>query len=198
MTSLLNPQEQSKITDALTSWGVGREVIAETLTDAVFGPGLIGMYPDDPTLSIGVGILVDEHRDPALAGLFHRRRRITNDRAFLKRWRTGVFHTRLVLCPHAPEALVALGVSIERPRRLRRTYLLLASKGAHVLTYLTQPGAHVWLVPQQVGMREWAREGTGTAYDIWGQSLPLGHIQTPINSIRLALRHVGQDPGPLA
>ena len=98
---------------------------------------------------------------------------------------------RVLLCSHAPEALLAYTIAIERPWPVRRTFLLLISTQARVLSWLQEPGTTVWLVPHTVGVREWTKEGAGTANQLWRESLPLGRIQAPHTNLELALEHVG-------
>lgn len=54
-----------------------------------------------------------------------------------------------------------------------------------------KPAAHVTTGDVS---REWAKEGTGTAYDISGESLPLGPIPAPIANVSIALQHVAYHP----
>jgi len=100
----------------------------------------------------------------------------------------------VLLCPHAPEAICAYQVSVLRPVKLTRTFILLVSKHARILAVLREPGAVIWLVPQSVAMREWAREGAGTAYDLLRHALPVGTVETPPRGLERALSHVGFRP----
>ena len=78
-----------------------------------------------------------------------------------------------------------------RPVKLTRTFLLLVSKHARILSLLLEPGAVIWLVPQTVAMREWAREGVGTAYDLLSHALRVGRVEARPRGLEEALEHVG-------
>jgi len=139
----------------------------------------------------GVAIMVDERRDPELARLFEWRARL-DDEAFAAEWETNPFpHAHVLLCPHAQEAIYAYRVSVIRPVTLTRTYLLLVSRQARILSLLREPGATVWLIPQGLAWRERAKEGAGTAYDVYSRALPIGVVPTPPSGLDLALEHVG-------
>ena len=143
-----------------------RSDVERLLRNAVFGPGATAMFADG--IEPGVGIMVDESRDPALARAFARRAELDDD-AFLAEWQTGdPPYGRTVLCPHAPQALFACTVSIARPVAVTRTFLLALSKTAHILTFLREPGATIWLVPQTVAL---ARMGEGGARRLGGSVL---------------------------
>jgi hypothetical protein len=189
MTSTLSPEEYRKLSGTLAEWGMPSEQITEILSDAVFGPGVIGMQPE--RVGLGVGILVEETRDPELSALFEHRRRITDDRAFLANWRLGPVRIGTVRCPHSPEAIFGYSITIEQPIALSRTFLLLLSKQAHILSWLQHPATSVWLVPHSAGIEAWAKEGAGTAGELWAQCLPLGEIELPSVNLGLALKHVG-------
>ena len=194
ITMTLTPEERAKLANTLTNWGVPTQTILDTLDNAAFGPGVIGMQPDQPDSAYAVGILVNEQRDTELAELFDRRRAL-DDQAFIADWELAPTRAWALLCPHAPEALLAYNIALNRPFPLRRTFLLLVAKQAHILALLQQPGTSLWLVPHHVAIREWANEGTGTGYDTWGESLPLGLVPAPIPSVQLALQHISHPPG---
>ena len=129
MTSILSQEDQTKLRTALAGCDINADVIEQTLTDDVFGPGVMGMQADQ-NLGYGVGILVDETRDPELATLFDRRRQTLDDQTFLADWEPALARVRALLCPHAPEALLAYSIGLERLERpwpLRRTFLLFVS-----------------------------------------------------------------------
>jgi hypothetical protein len=139
----------------------------------------------------GVAIMVDEARDRRLAGLFAWRRAL-GEAAFAAAWETNPApHAHVLFCPHAPEALYAYQVSVLRPVTLTRTFLLPVSKHAHVLSLLREPGAVIWLVPQRVAIREWAREGVGSYEELVPHMLPVGQVQMPRRGLERALEHVG-------
>jgi hypothetical protein len=134
--------------------------------------------------------MVDEGRDPQLERLFDRRAELDDD-AFLDEWESGAPHAHTLLCPQAPEALFAFTVRVIRPIALTRTYLLLVSKQARMLSFLRQRGATIWLVPRAVALREWAKEGAGTGYELYSQALPVGLVTAPPVGLGAALGHVG-------
>src|SRR5947209_122184 len=190
MSSVLSAEEHAKLANTMAGWGADAGTIAAILEHGVFGPGSIAMRPDDPELGTGVGLIVDEDRDPELATLFDRRRRILDDQAFFADWTVAPVQVGTVLSPHAPEALLAYSIGLERPWPLRRTFLLLVSRQAHIIGLLQEPGTSVWLVPKQAAVPETTRQQPGTANDLWSESLPLGVMNGPNGQIRLALQHV--------
>jgi hypothetical protein len=185
---LLTKPERNRIRQVLGEWRIPPAVIKEILRDGVFGPGVLGF--DQDGVDRGVAITVDEGRDPQLARLFARRAELDDD-AFLDEWESGAPHAHTLLCPQAPEALFAFTVRVNRPIALTRTYLLLVSKQARILFFLRQRGATIWLVPHAVALREWAKEGTGTGYDLYSQALPVGVVTAPPVGLDAALGHVG-------
>ncbi len=190
------PPARSPPTRALRSpapWRLGLEpgLIARLLADAAFGPGAVG-WPDQDHLGAGVGILVEEARDPDLARVFDQRRKIRDDQEFLAKYEASAERLWAILSPEGPEALIGVQAAIKKPRRVRRTFLLLASRHAHILGPLTQPGSTLWLIPDRVAQREWVKEGAGSAYDLWRESLPVGQITAPIQAVQLALGHTRQ------
>lgn len=182
-------EERLTLERELRSWSVPRRAIRRLFEDAVFGPGATAMFADG--IVPGVGIMVDERRDPALAWAFARRAELDDD-AFLAEWQTGdPPYGRTVLCPHSPQALFAYTVSIARPVAVTRTFLLALSEAAHVLTFLREPGATIWLVPQAVALREWAKEGLGVFEDLYSRALPVGIVTASPAGLEAALAHVG-------
>ena len=185
---LLTKPERNKLRQVLAEWRIQPALIKEILRDGVFGPGVLAFEQDG--VDRGVAIMVDEGRDPQLARLFDRRAELDDD-AFLDEWESGAPHAHTLLCPQAPEALFAFTVRVNRPIALTRTYLLLVSKQARMLSFLRQRGATIWLVPHAVALREWAKEGTGTGYDLYSQALPVGLVTMPPAGLGAALIHVG-------
>ncbi len=185
---LLTNPERNKLRQVLGEWRIQPPLIKEVLRDGVFGPGVLGFEQDG--IDRGVAIMVDEGRDPQLARLFARRAELDDD-AFLDEWESGAPHAHTLLCPQAPEALFAFTVRVNRPIALTRTYLLLVSKQARMLSFLRQRGATIWLVPHVVALREWAKEGTGTGYELYSQALPVGLVTAPPVGLGAALGHVG-------
>jgi hypothetical protein len=194
--STLNPEEREQITSTLADWGVERWLSDVLLADATFGPGAIGWPDNNRGVAAGLGILIDPGRDPQIAAVFHRRRKIHDDRKFVASYQTTPTSAWAILSPEGPEALIGIQAAITKPRHIQRTFLLLGSRNLPLLEPLTKTGSTIWLVPKHIGVREWAREGTGTAYDIWKHSLPLGYITTPMASIQLALHHLHQPARP--
>jgi hypothetical protein len=45
----------------------------------------------------------------------------------------------------------------------------------------------VWLIPQQLVLREWAKEFAGTSRDMYDRMLPLGETLEPSLAIEAAL-----------
>jgi hypothetical protein len=185
---LLTKPERNRIRQVLGEWRIPPPVIKEILREGVFGPGVLGFEQDG--VDRGVAITVDEGRDPELARLFDRRAELDDD-SFLDEWESGAPHAHTLLCPQAPEALFAFTVRVNRPIALTRTYLLLVSKQARILSFLRQRGATIWLVPHAVALREWAKEGAGTGYDLYSQALPVGLVNAPPVGLDAALVHVG-------
>jgi hypothetical protein len=185
---LLTKPERNRIRRVLGEWRIPPAIIKQVLRDGVFGPGVLAF--DQEGVDQGVAIMVDEDRDPQLARLFPRRAELDDD-AFLDKWESGAPHAHTLFCPEAREALLALTVRVNRPIALTRTYLLFVSKQAKMLSLLRQRGATIWLVPQAVAVREWAKEGAGTGYDLYSQALPVGLVTTPPVGLEAALVHVG-------
>ncbi len=155
----------------------------------MFGPGALGLTSHD--MEPAVAIMVDETRDPTLARLFRWRAELGGEE-FADLWLTEPTpRAHVVICPHAPEALWTYQVNMLRPLELQRSYLLLVSKHAHVLSLLLKPGSVVWLMPQWVAISEWAREGLGTAHDLLAHALPVGQVTAPPAGLEAALAHVG-------
>ena len=186
---LLTKPERNRIRQVLGEWRIPPAVIKEILRDGVFGPGVLGFEQDDG-VDRGVAITVDEGRDPELARLFKRRAELDDD-AFLDEWESAAPRAHTLFCPQAPEALFAFTIRVNRPVALTRTYLLLVSKQARMLSLLRRPGATIWLVPHAVALREWAKEGAGTGYDLYSQALPVGLVTAPPAGLDAALGHVG-------
>jgi hypothetical protein len=185
---LLTKPERNRLRRVLGEWRIPPAIIKQVLRDGVFGPGVLGFEQDE--VDRGIAIMIDEGRDPQLARLFDRRAELDDD-AFLDEWESGAPHAHTVLCPQAPEALFAFTVRVNRPIALTRTYLLLVSKQARILSFLRQRGATIWLVPHAVAVREWAKEGTGTGYELYSQALPVGLVTAPPVGLGAALGHVG-------
>ena len=111
----------------LLDWNFPRDAIEELLWHAVFGPGLTGLEPTDPSIALGVSIVVDAQRDESIAKLFQLRREL-DDESFLSCWQPAPTpRIQLVVCPYAPEELIACTIEIVRPTEFTRTFLLLAS-----------------------------------------------------------------------
>jgi hypothetical protein len=165
--------------------------VKETLRYAVFGPGVVGVEAQASKAHHDLAILVDDERDTELARLFDLRRDV-DDEAFATGWTLDMPGQILTLAsPTAPEALCAYTIEIARPVNLRRTFMLLLSKQAQLLSWLQQPGTTVWLTPKAAGLRAWAREGLSTPEDFYAASLPVAVVQEPSMGLGLALRHVG-------
>ncbi len=185
----MSREERSRLRKVLCRWRVPPTQVEAMLDHAVFGPGALGL--DSEQMEPGVAIMVDETRDPTMARLFRWCAQL-RDEQFAAQWQTKpTARAHVLMCPFAPEALWAYRVEVLRPVKLERTYLLLVSKHAHVLSLLLKPGSIVWLVPQMVAMREWAREGLGTAYDLLSRALPVGRVTEPPRGLEQTLEHVG-------
>ena len=187
----LRPDERALFAEILSAWGGSPDLVEETLRDAVFGPGVVGVEAQASKPNHDLAILVDDERDPELARLFNFRRDL-DDEVFVAQWRVDVPGQILTLAsPSAPEALCAYTVEIARPVNLRRTFMLMVSKQARLLSWLQEPGTAVWLTPKAADLRAWAQEGLGTPDDFYATSLPLAVVQQPSMGVGLALRHVG-------
>ena len=185
----MHPSERMKVREALLEWGVPRSQIEAILQDGVFGPGTIGTDAEpDP----GVGLMVDEHRDPKLARLFEWRARVENDE-FAQRFRARAPHAAIFLCPHAPQALLAFTIEVRRPVKVRRTYLLVVASQPRTIAILRRPGAGVWLVPHTAAISDWAKEGAGNPWELYSRALPVGSVTRPPMGLARALAHVGYD-----
>jgi hypothetical protein len=187
--TLMSPSERTRIREVLREWAVPRSQIEAILRDGVFGPGTIGT-DDEP--APGIGVMVDERRDPRLGRLFEWRARI-GDGEFAAGFRTRPPHAVIFLCPDAPQALLALTVEVRRPLKLRRTYLLVVAKQPRIIAILRRPGAVAWLVPQALAISEWAKEGAGTPEELYSCALPVGSVTRPPAGLARALAHVGFD-----
>jgi hypothetical protein len=188
-SKLMTAYERDTMRRTFSQWHVPPRQAEEILRHAVFGPGALGLRSEQ--MEPGVAIMVNERRDPQLASLFRWRDQV-GDEQVAAQWRIDpVARAHVVMCPHAPEAVWAYHVTVLGPIALTRTYLLLVSKHAHVLSLLRESDSVVWLVQQSVAMREWAREGLGTAYDLLSHALPVGLVTAPPRGLEQALEHVG-------
>jgi hypothetical protein len=188
MTSTLGPDEHARLAQLLARWGTSPEEIAAVLADASFGPGVISVTAD-PDLPPGVGIIIDTDTDQALGALLGWRTRASNEDVA-----AGVEVSQIAattfLCPDGPEALLAYTIQLSRPWELRRTFLLMLSTRLDIYAALTRPGTTIWLVPHRTAIREWAREDTGTANDVWHESLPIAQTTSDSLAIAHALQHI--------
>ena len=189
MRTLIDPGERTRIREVLREWGVPRLQIEAILRDGVFGPGTIGT-DDEP--DPGVGLMVDERRDPQLGRLFQWRARI-GDGEFAAGFSTRAPHAVIFLCPHAPQALLAFTVEVLRPLKLRRTYLLVVAKQPWIIAILRRPGAVAWLVPQATAISDWAKEGADTPEELYSRALSVGSVTRPPAGLARALARVGFD-----
>ncbi len=188
-TTFLSRTQQDQLISLLQEWGAPPFAIDNLLEHAAFGPGMVGMPFNRKDSQRGVGIMAETERDPQLAQLVRRRGEL-NDRDFMRTWRTGQTLTSVALSPHAPEALVAYKLELLKPLKLKRTFLFLGSSQARLLAWLQCPGTTTWLLPKDVGMQAWVKEGLVTDAEIMSHALPLGIVQGPTNNIALALEHV--------
>jgi hypothetical protein len=63
-------------------------------------------------------------------------------------------------------------------------------QGGKPLQWLAQPGTNVWLIPHQLAIQEWAKEGLGTSKDMYDRMLPIGETLDPSLAIQAALTHI--------
>ena len=193
MSSPLTADQREQLTRTLSAWEVPREAITEILADGVFAAGVLGIDMGEAGLPNGVGIMIDAARDPELEALFERRSRLT-DEQLVADFTVESTEAEVLLCPYAREAMLAYTVQINTPWRIRRTFLLLISKRPDVYGWLAEPGTTVWLLPTEAGVREWAREGLGTGYDVLKDALPVGHTPGGSQIIDWGVRHVLGQP----
>lgn len=181
--------ERARLRRILADWGVPPRQLDELLRHAVFGPGGVGL--GDEGSECGVGLMIDERRDPELARLFDWRASV-DDQTFVTEWESeGEPATaRALLCPHAPEAIYAYTVRVRAPVALTRTFLLWVSRQERIVSLFGRRGMSVWLVREPAEVRERASSGTGPGADRLAPGLPVGIVSRPPAGLEQALIHV--------
>jgi hypothetical protein len=89
------------------------------------------------------------------------------------------------------QALLRLGVTIVKPNRVERRFLLSVNVDAKLLTLMQISGTGIWLAASSRVQREAARGGPSDVYDIRSRCLLVGRVVDPIESLDEALAHIG-------
>lgn len=179
--------ERTRLRRILGDWGVPPRELDELLRHAVFGPGGSGL--GDEGSECGVGLMIDERRDPELARLFDWRASV-DALTFVTEWEVEPATARALLCPYAPEAIYAYTVRVRAPVAVTRTFLLWVSRQQRMVSLLGQRGVSVWLVREPGEVRERASCGTWLDPDVLGPGLPVGIVSGPPAGLEQALIHV--------
>ena len=178
--------ERGRLRRMLGDWGVPPRELSELLEHAVFGPGGSGL--GDEGSECGVGLMIDERRDPELAWLFDWRASI-DDQTFVTEWEVEPATARALLCPYAPEAIYAYTVRVRAPVALTRTFLLWVSRQQRIVSLFGRRGMSVWLVREPAEVRERASSGIWPDPDRLA-ALPVGIVSRPPAGLEEALIHV--------
>lgn len=184
-------ETRESFAEALASWGLTAEQVADTLEATSFGLGLVELRPPEGEPSPGIAIVVDDRRDPELRALFDR----AEEEATVE-LADGPL-VRVVLGPDE-QALVRFGFTLRAPApapapaaELERRYLFAVAAVVPQLQRLQLAGTGIWLVPSTVIQREAAREGPADTYDVRARCLRVGTVVEAIPGIDEALAHVG-------
>ena len=183
-------ETRESFAEALASWGLTAEQVADTLAATSFGLGLVELRPAEGEPSPGIAIVVDDRRDPELRALFAR----AEEEAAVEV--AGGPLVRVVLGPDE-QALVRFGFTLRAAaaaaaeEELERRYLFAVAAVIPQLQRLQLAGTGIWLVPSTVIQREAAREGPADTYDVRARCLRVGTVEQAIPGIDEALAHVG-------
>jgi hypothetical protein len=195
MSDRLQDGQREAYTDALGSWGMSPVEIAETLEGTALSLGLVELKPDADRVHPEIAIVVDDRRDPELTELFAWRESIT-DAAYDADWEVEQPPLMRVILGADEQALVRFGVTILKPARVERRFLLSVNADATLLTMMQISGTGIWLAASSTIAREVARGGPSDAYDLRSRCLVVGRVVDPIESLDEALAHVGS-PRPV-
>ena len=183
-------ETRESFAEALASWGLTPEQVAETLEATAFGLGLVELRPPEGQPSPGIAIVVDDRRDPELRALFDRQEQAGDEAPLAVEVVDGPL-VRVVLGPEE-QALVRFGFTLGSPEEeLERRYLFAVAAVIPQLQRLQLAGTGIWLVPSTVIQREAAREGPADTYDVRALCLRVGTVDEAIPGIDEALAHVG-------
>jgi hypothetical protein len=188
------PREQ--FAQALGSWGMSPEEIADTLDGTSFSLGLVELKPETDTAPPDIAIVVDDRRDADMRELFAWRESAT-EAAYREEWDVEQPPLMRVVLGADDQALVRFGASILKPKPVERRFLLSVNAEARLLMKMQISGSGIWLAPSSVVQREAARGGPSGVYDLRSRCLILGRVTEPIESLDEALAHVGS-PRPVS
>jgi hypothetical protein len=195
MTDRLQDGQREAYTDALGSWGLGPEEIADTLEGTALSLGLVELKPDAERAHPEIAIVVDDRRDDELRQLFAWRESIT-EAVYRDDWEVEQPPLMRVILGAGDQALVRFGVTILKPSRVERRFLLSVNAEAKLLMMMQISGTGIWLAASSEIAREVARGGPTDAYDLRSRCLIVGRVVDPIASLDEALAHVGS-PRPV-
>ncbi len=183
-------ETRESFAEALASWGLTPEQVADTLEATAFGLGLVELRPPEGQPSPGIAIVVDDRRDPELRALFADREQAGEEAEVTVEVADGP-HVRVVLGPQE-QALVRFAFRLRASAgELERRYLFAVAAVIPQLQRLQLAGTGIWLVPSTVISREAAREGPADTYDVRARCLRVGTVAEAIPGIDEALAHVG-------
>jgi hypothetical protein len=187
MTDHLSDEAREQFTEALGGWGLSAEEIADTLEGTASSFGLVELKPDAEKRHPEIAIIVNDRRDPELRELFAWR----ESGADGAEWEVEQPPLIRVILGADEQALLRFGLTIVKPQRVERRFLLSVNAEAKLLTLMQISGTGIWLVAASAVQREAARGGPGDAYDLRPRSLLVGRVTDPIESLDEALAHIG-------
>jgi hypothetical protein len=192
----LEDEARDHFVEALGGWGLSAQEIADTLEGCSLSFGLVELKPDTERAHPEVAIVVDDRRDAELRDLFAWRES-TDDDAYEAEWEVEQPPPVRVILGAGEQALMRLGVTILRPQRVERRFLLSVNAEADLLAMMQISGTRIWLAGSSAVQREAARSGPGGVYDLRSRCLLVGRVGDPIGSVDEALAHIGS-PRPLS
>ena len=191
MSDRMRDSEREQFTEALAGWGMTAQEIADTLEGTAFCLGLVELTPVDDKAPPEIAIVVDDRRDTELRELFAWRESGT-EAAYWEDWDVLQPPPIRLILGSDEQALLRFGVTIVKPSRLERRFMLAVHAEARLLTMMQIAGSGIWLVPSSAVQREAAaHEGRVDVYDLRSRSLLVGRVFDPIVSLDEALAHVG-------
>jgi hypothetical protein len=190
MSDRLSDEVREQFTAALEAWGLATEDIGETLEGTSFSFGLVELKPDAEKHHPEIAVVVDDRRDPELTELFDWRESST-DEAVDAAWEVEQPPLIRVVLGAEEQALLRLGVTILKPNRVERRFLMSVNTEAKLLTLMQISGSGIWLAASSRIQREAARGGPSDVYDLRSSCLLVGRVADPIESLDEALAHIG-------
>ncbi len=187
MTDRLSDEVREHFTAELSGWGLSTAEIDETLEGTSFSFGLVELAPEPAKHHPEIAIVVDDRRDPELSELFDWRESSANA-AVDPEWEPPLIR---VILGADEQALLRLGVTIVKPNRVERRFLLSVNVDAKLLTLMQISGTGIWLAASSRIQREAARGGPSDVYDLRSHCLLVGRVADPIESLDEALAHIG-------